>query len=379
MPDKSVDKSAIWLLIFGYSVETESLEDNMLEVKSTVCYFLIAERPNNMQSVFQGRICLGNFTCRHTETEVADHICHLTQSHSILRLDQPIQALNLHRSVSGRVTTKIPFFQSLVWLVREVILESPALVVDTLLEDHWERQEQTDTRRAKYGSQMMDQYTDSKRSLDGCAWGPCHKTPSEDCVSAHSQRGTTRGSCECHVHTRHSYRLFVTPCQSMESPDAEGCLWRPCYSKTSPKAVCVSNTVATRHHRHQKAVCVATRHHRRTLSQQDTTVRLCVKILLQQSTTRRLYVQNTVATRHHRQVVCEDPVTAKHHQKAVCAEHCRNKTPPFGCVTRTCHRTAPPKGWVNIPSQHGIARTLCTPCHSFRHGNNQRCIHTNTR
>ena len=31
-------------------------------------------------SVSQGRICLGNFTCCHTEIEVADQIFHLTQS-----------------------------------------------------------------------------------------------------------------------------------------------------------------------------------------------------------------------------------------------------------------------------------------------------------
>ena len=31
-------------------------------------------------SVFQGRICSDNFTCCHTETEVADQTFHLTQS-----------------------------------------------------------------------------------------------------------------------------------------------------------------------------------------------------------------------------------------------------------------------------------------------------------
>ena len=31
-------------------------------------------------SVFQGRICLDNFTCCHTEIEVADQTFHLTQS-----------------------------------------------------------------------------------------------------------------------------------------------------------------------------------------------------------------------------------------------------------------------------------------------------------
>ena len=39
---------------------------------------LVALRPSNMLS--QGRVCSGNYTCCHTEIEVADQTFHLTQS-----------------------------------------------------------------------------------------------------------------------------------------------------------------------------------------------------------------------------------------------------------------------------------------------------------
>ena len=41
----------------------------------------------------QGRICLDNFTCCHTEVGVADQTFHL--SHSILTPGQPVPALTL--------------------------------------------------------------------------------------------------------------------------------------------------------------------------------------------------------------------------------------------------------------------------------------------
>ena len=44
-------------------------------------------------SVSQGRICSNNFTCCHTDTEVADQTFHLTQS--ILTTCRPVPALTL--------------------------------------------------------------------------------------------------------------------------------------------------------------------------------------------------------------------------------------------------------------------------------------------
>ena len=46
-------------------------------------------------SVSQGRIYSNKCTCHHTETEVADQIVQLTQSHSILIPGQPVPTLNL--------------------------------------------------------------------------------------------------------------------------------------------------------------------------------------------------------------------------------------------------------------------------------------------
>ena len=43
--------------------------------------WLVAERPSNMRVYLRdGSICSDNFTCCHTETEVADPTFHLTQS-----------------------------------------------------------------------------------------------------------------------------------------------------------------------------------------------------------------------------------------------------------------------------------------------------------
>ena len=45
-----------------------------------VFLLLIAFRPSDMLSVSQGRVCAENFTCCHTEVEVADPTCYLNRS-----------------------------------------------------------------------------------------------------------------------------------------------------------------------------------------------------------------------------------------------------------------------------------------------------------
>ena len=45
-----------------------------------VCWLVGCLMSQQHASVPQGRICSDNFTCCHTEIEVADHIFHLTQS-----------------------------------------------------------------------------------------------------------------------------------------------------------------------------------------------------------------------------------------------------------------------------------------------------------
>ena len=44
------------------------------------CLFVGGLTSQQHASIFQGRICSGNFTCCHTETEVADQTFYLTQS-----------------------------------------------------------------------------------------------------------------------------------------------------------------------------------------------------------------------------------------------------------------------------------------------------------
>ena len=44
------------------------------------CWFVGCSTSQQHASVSQGRICSDNCTCCHTETELADHIFHLTQS-----------------------------------------------------------------------------------------------------------------------------------------------------------------------------------------------------------------------------------------------------------------------------------------------------------
>ena len=53
-----------------------------------------------------------NFTCCHTEIEVADQTFHLT--HSILTPGRPVPALTLFRQTPDRVATGVPIFKSLV-------------------------------------------------------------------------------------------------------------------------------------------------------------------------------------------------------------------------------------------------------------------------
>ena len=72
-------------------------------------------------SVSQGRICTDNFTCCHTEIEVADQTFYLTQS-SIPTPGRPVPVLTLQRQAPGRVATGVLILKSLVWLDPEKIL-----------------------------------------------------------------------------------------------------------------------------------------------------------------------------------------------------------------------------------------------------------------
>ena len=75
-----------------------------------VCLFVGWLTSQQHVSVSQGRICSDNFTCCHTETEVADQTFHLTQSQYT-----DTGPTSPSTQVPGRVATGLPIFKSLVW------------------------------------------------------------------------------------------------------------------------------------------------------------------------------------------------------------------------------------------------------------------------
>ena len=60
-----------------------------------VCLFDGCLTSQQQARVSQGRICSDNFTCCHTEIEVAEQTFYLTQSHSTLTTGRPVPALTL--------------------------------------------------------------------------------------------------------------------------------------------------------------------------------------------------------------------------------------------------------------------------------------------
>ena len=67
-------------------------------------------------SVSQGQICWGNFTCCHTEIEVAEPTFYLTQSQYTRHRAYQSQRWPYNVSRPGRVATGVQVFKSLVWL-----------------------------------------------------------------------------------------------------------------------------------------------------------------------------------------------------------------------------------------------------------------------
>ena len=101
------------------SVATHSLEVILQSKKhrfilcgSKVCLLVGCITSQQHTSVSQGRICLDNLTCCHTETEVADQTFHLTQSQYT---DTGPTSPSTDPLTPGRVATGVPFFKSLVW------------------------------------------------------------------------------------------------------------------------------------------------------------------------------------------------------------------------------------------------------------------------
>ena len=105
--------------------------------------------------VFKGWICSDNFTCCHTETEVADETFFLTQSQHTDQ-GQPIPALTLQCQAPGRVATGEPIPKSLVWLDPE---KSP-----------WQKQE------LNTGSATLKADILSTRPTGRSRWGSVYRT-----------------------------------------------------------------------------------------------------------------------------------------------------------------------------------------------------------
>ena len=88
------------------------LEDTTLRevgaVYSVIGCLLACLTSQQHASVSQGRICSDNWTCRHTETEVADQTT--SPSDSILTPGRPVPALTLQSQAPGRVATGVPIF-----------------------------------------------------------------------------------------------------------------------------------------------------------------------------------------------------------------------------------------------------------------------------
>ena len=63
-----------------FSSELTCTEQHHRRQRSSNIYSLLLLASQQRASVFQGRICSDNFTCRHTEIEVADETFYLAQS-----------------------------------------------------------------------------------------------------------------------------------------------------------------------------------------------------------------------------------------------------------------------------------------------------------
>ena len=78
-----------------------------------VCWLVGCLTSQQQASVSQGRICSDNFTCCHTEIEVADPTFYLTQS-QYTDTGPTSPSADPRTPALGRVATGVPMFKSLV-------------------------------------------------------------------------------------------------------------------------------------------------------------------------------------------------------------------------------------------------------------------------
>ena len=85
------------------------------------CLFVGCLTSQQHASVSQGRVCSDNFTCCHTEIEVADQTFYLTKSQYTVT-GQTSPSTDPITPAPGRVATGVPMFEPLVLLDPEKIL-----------------------------------------------------------------------------------------------------------------------------------------------------------------------------------------------------------------------------------------------------------------
>ena len=94
------------------TTQSALLSGNCLKEKN--CLLLVGCLTSQQQaSVSQGRICSDNFTCCHTEIEVADQTFYLTQS-QYTDTGPTSPSADPITPAPGRVATGMPIFKSLV-------------------------------------------------------------------------------------------------------------------------------------------------------------------------------------------------------------------------------------------------------------------------
>ena len=89
------------------------LDIHSLLLLNRVCLLVGCLTSQQQDSVFQGRIYSDNYTCCHTEIQVADKLS-TSPSHSILTPGRPVPAQTLSRRAPGGAATGVPIFKSLV-------------------------------------------------------------------------------------------------------------------------------------------------------------------------------------------------------------------------------------------------------------------------
>ena len=80
---------------------------------SNVCLLVGCLTSQQHAGVSQGRICTDNFTCCHTEIEVANQVFYLAKS-QYTDTGPTVPALTQKRQAPGRVATALPILKSLV-------------------------------------------------------------------------------------------------------------------------------------------------------------------------------------------------------------------------------------------------------------------------